>query len=194
MSRSPLFHQFSRTVRIAWFAERNRISTSEALERVAEVQGQAARQRTRREFLGDVTRVAAAGTLASVAGPLDSASAKTGGGGGIPSIAIVGAGLAGLTCADRLREAGVVATVYEAAPNRVGRRVRSLPGVFPGRTIELGGELIDYSHATILGYVKRFGLTRVDLFDTAEDVLYRIDGATLPESRISTASATSSYA
>src|SRR5262249_61025327 len=72
----------------------------------------------------------------------------------------------------------------EAAPNRVGGRVRSLPGVFPGRTIELGGELIDYSHATILGYVKRFGLTRIDLFDTTEDVLYRIDGATLPESRI----------
>jgi monoamine oxidase len=185
MARGPLFHQFSRTIRIAWFAERNRISTSEALERVAEVQGEAERQRTRREFLGDVARAAAAGALASVAGPLDSASAKPGSGnGGIPSIAIVGAGLAGHTCADRLREAGVLATVYEAAPNRVGGRVRSLPGVFPGRTIELGGELIDYSHATILGYVRRFGLTRVDLFDTAEDVLYRIDGATLPESRI----------
>ena len=57
MSRSPLFHRFSRTVRIAWFAERNRISTSEALERVAEVQEAAERQRTRREFLGDVTRI-----------------------------------------------------------------------------------------------------------------------------------------
>jgi hypothetical protein len=66
----------------------------------------------------------------------------------------------------------------------VGGRVRSLPGVFPGWTIELGGELIDYTHSTVLGYVKRFGLTRVDLFDTAEDVLYRIDGSTVPESRI----------
>src|SRR5262249_37508630 len=178
-------HRFSRTVRIAWFAERNRLSTREALERVAEVQGEAERRRTRREFLGDVTRIEAAGALASAAGPLDSASAKPrSGNGSIPSIAIVGAGLAGLTCADRLRAAGVLATVYEAAPNRVGGRVRSLPGVFPGRTIELGGELIDYSHETILGYVKRFGLTRIDLFDTTEDVLYRIDGATLPESRI----------
>src|SRR5262249_21849153 len=90
MSRSPLFHRFSRTVRIAWFAERNRISTREALEHVAEVQGEAERRRTRREFLGDVTRIAAAGALASVAGPLDSASAKPRSGkGSTPTIAIV---------------------------------------------------------------------------------------------------------
>jgi monoamine oxidase len=133
-----------------------------------------------------VAHVAAAGALASIAGPLDRAYAKPGGcwSGSTPSIAIVGAGLAGLACADRLREAGILATVYEAATNRVGGRVRSLPDVFPGRTIELGGEFIDYWHATILKYVKRFGLTRIDLFDTAEDVLYRIDGVTHPESRI----------
>lgn len=181
MSRSPLFHTFSRTVRVAWLAERHRISTSEALERVAEAQEKAERQRTRREFLGDIGRVAATGALASVTGPLDHAFAAPG---STPSIAVVGAGLAGLACADRLREAGIVATVYEAATNRVGGRVRSLSGVFPGRTIELGGELIDYWHATILKYVQRFGLTKVDLFHTAADVLYRIDGVTYPESRI----------
>jgi monoamine oxidase len=36
----------------------------------------------------------------------------------------------------------------------------------------------------MLKYVRRFGLTRVDLFDTAGDVLYRIDGVTYPESTI----------
>jgi len=66
----------------------------------------------------------------------------------------------------------------------VGGRVRSLPGVFPGRTIELGGEFIDSKHATILGYVKRFQLTRIDLFDTAEDIFYRLDGVRYSESRI----------
>src|SRR5262249_54916791 len=66
----------------------------------------------------------------------------------------------------------------------VGGRFRSLPGGCPGRTIELGGELIDYSHAVVLKYVRRFGLTKVDLFRTAEDVLYRIDGVTYPESVI----------
>jgi monoamine oxidase len=189
MSRSPLFHRFSRTIRIAWFAERNKISTGEALERVAEVQGNAARRRSRREFLGEVASLAASGALASVAGPLGRAHAAPAGGGGggsgvSRSIAIVGAGLAGLACADQLRAAGVLATVYEAATNRVGGRVRSLPGVFPGRTIELGGEFIDYWHSTILKYVLRFGLTRIDLFGTAGEVLYRIDGVTYPESTI----------
>lgn len=186
MARTPLFHQFSRTARIAWLAERNNVSTAEALERVAEAQGQAERRRsTRREFLGDVARFATAGGLASVAGPLERAYAKPGDGGGVTrSIAVVGAGAAGLACADRLREAGILATIYEAQANRVGGRVRSLPGVFPGRTIELGGEVIDYWHATILKYVQRFGLTKVDLFDTAGEVLYAIDGDIYPESTI----------
>ena len=69
-------------------------------------------------------------------------------------------------------------------PERVGGRVRSISGIFPGRTIELGGEFIDYWHAAILRYVRRFDLTRIDLFDTAEEVLYRIDGLTYPESTI----------
>jgi monoamine oxidase len=182
MPRNPLFDQFSRTIRIAWFAERMKISTCDALERAAEARGEAERRRSRREFLGDVVRVAASGALATVAGPLDSALAKPRD--GSRSIAIVGAGMAGLACADRLRQAGILGTVYEAAAERVGGRVRSTSGIFPGRTIELGGEFIDYWHAAILRYVQRFDLTRIDLFDTAEEVLYRIDGLTYPESTI----------
>ena len=56
MPRNPLFDQFSRTLRTAWFAERTRISTGEALERAAEARGEAERRRSRREFLGDVAR------------------------------------------------------------------------------------------------------------------------------------------
>ena len=179
MPRNPLFDQFSRTIRIAWFAEHMKISTSEALEHAAEARGEAERRRSRREFLGDVVRVAASGALATVAGPLDPALAKPRNSGG--SIAIVGAGMAGLACADGLREAGILGTVYEAAAERVGGRVRSILGIFPGRTIELGGEFIDYWHAAILRYVRRFDLHEIDLFDTAEEVLYRIDGLTYPQ-------------
>ena len=182
MPRNPLFDQFSRTIRIAWFAERSKISTREALERAAEVRGEAERRQSRRGFLGDVARVAASGALATVAGPLESALAKPRD--SSRSIAIVGAGMAGLACADRLRQAGILGTVYEAAAERVGGRVRSISGIFPGRTIELGGEFIDYWHAAILRYVRRFDLTRIDLFDTAEEVLYRIDGVTYAESTI----------
>jgi monoamine oxidase len=182
MPRNPLFDQFSRTIRIAWFAERARTSTCEALERAAEARGEAERRRSRREFLGDMRRVAASGALATVAGPLHPAFAMPRDEG--RSIAIVGAGMAGLACADRLRQAGILGTVYEAARERVGGRVRSISGIFPGRTIELGGEFIDYWHAAILRYVRRFDLTRIDLFDTAEEVLYRIDGLTYSESTI----------
>jgi monoamine oxidase len=185
MARTTLFDQFSRTIRVAWFAEENRISTGEALDRVAEARTEAQRLRSRREFLGDMGCVAS-GALASIAATPATVHTKQGGGGGAGasrSIAIVGAGMAGLACADRLKAAGLLPTVYEAR-SAVGGRVRSLPGVFPGRTIELGGEFIDYWHAVVLKYVRRFRLTRVDLFRAAEDVLYRIDGVTYPESVI----------
>jgi len=182
MSRTPLFHSLSRTLRLAWLAERHRLPTRELLERRSELREREARRTSRREFLGEVTRMAASGALASLAGPLVSHAKPASS--AAPSIAIVGAGLAGLACADRLRQAGVAATLYEAAVRRVGGRVRSLTGVFPGRTVELGGEFIDYYHATILRYVQRYRLTRIDLFDTAEDVLYRIDGVTYPEATI----------
>src|SRR5262245_62787412 len=108
MARNPLFDQFSRTIRTAWFAERRKITTSEALERAAEARDEAERRRSRREFLGDVARVAASGTLATFAGSREPAFAAVAG----ADIAIVGAGMAGLACADRLRQAGVLATVY----------------------------------------------------------------------------------
>ena len=182
MPRSPLFDQFSRTIRVAWSAERMKISTCEVLELAAEARAEAERRRSRREFLGGVMRVAASGAVATVAGPLAPALAKPRD--GSRSIAIVGAGMAGLACADHLRQAGILGDCLRGGAERVGGRVRSISGIFPGRTIELGGEFIDYWHAAILRYVRRFDLTRIDLFDTAEDVLYRIDGLTYPESTI----------
>ena len=128
MPRNPLFDQFSRTISVAWFAERAKISTGEALERAAEARDEAEHRRSRREFLGDVARVAGAGALATVAGPLAPALAKQ----RVGDVAIVGAGMAGLACADRLRQAGIFATVYEAAPERVGGRVRSFQGFIEG--------------------------------------------------------------
>jgi monoamine oxidase len=67
-----------------------------------------------------------------------------------PRIAVVGAGLAGLSCAHRLKQAGIEATVYEAS-SRVGGRVFSTrPGRFPDAQIgELGGEFIDTGHLTL---------------------------------------------
>lgn len=79
-----------------------------------------------------------------------------------PRIAIVGAGIAGLTAAWYLKRAGIVATVYEAS-NRCCGRMYSATGVAAeGVTTELGGEFIDTSHKEILGFARRFGLGLID--------------------------------
>ena len=66
-----------------------------------------------------------------------------------PRIAVVGGGLAGLTCAYRLKQAGLNATVYEAS-DRAGGRCWTLRGHFnEGQFVERGGELIDQGHTAI---------------------------------------------
>jgi len=64
-------------------------------------------------------------------------------------VVVVGAGLAGLTCAYRLKRSGIIATVYEAN-TRLGGRCWARRGDFAqGQIAERGGELIDQGHTTI---------------------------------------------
>jgi monoamine oxidase len=84
-------------------------------------------------------------------------------------IGIVGAGLAGLVCADELRKKGTAATIFDAN-TRSGGRCWSLLNYFPGQVAERGGEFIDTLHKTILGYVNEFGLK-------VEDVEAKIPGS-----------------
>jgi monoamine oxidase len=64
-------------------------------------------------------------------------------------VVVVGAGLAGLTCAYRLAGSGIIATVYEAN-TRLGGRCWTRRGDFTqGQIAEHGGELIDQSHKAI---------------------------------------------
>jgi len=73
-------------------------------------------------------------------------------------VVIVGAGLAGLTCAYRLKQAGIAATVYEAS-GRVGGRCFTQYGHFAdGQIAERGGELIDQSHTEIRQLAQELGL------------------------------------
>lgn len=75
-----------------------------------------------------------------------------------PRIAIVGAGLAGLTCAYRLGRAGYRSTVYEANPDRIGGRCWTARGFAYGQTAEHGGEFIDTSHVHIRRLAHELGL------------------------------------
>ncbi len=83
------------------------------------------------------------------------------------SVVVVGAGLAGLTCAHQLQRAGVRPTVYEAQ-ERVGGRVFSGRGLFAGDLVcELGAELVNSDHVVMRGLCRELGLTLEDFCDDA---------------------------
>lgn len=112
---------------------------------------------TRREALGRgaaIAGLAASGGILAACGASDDAADA-------PSVVIVGAGLAGLTCAHRLRQAGIAARVFEAQ-QRVGGRCWSTRTVVPGLVGEHGGELIDTDHRRIRALAAELGLTMED--------------------------------
>ena len=97
-----------------------------------------------------------------------------------PKIVVVGAGLAGLTAAYRLKQAGYAAEVHEAS-SRIGGRCYSIRGVFQqGQIAEHGGELIDTRHREMRNLVKELGLTTVDLLQAEKsgtEETYWFDGS-----------------
>ncbi len=183
MARSTAYRDLLRLARIARYCDQRNLTTEQGIARLAE---RSARRRlakaTRREFLGGL---GAATAMASV--PWRSAFA-------VPQppdvdVAIVGAGIAGLTCADTLRAAGVNATIYEAR-DRVGGRIWSLGGAFPGpvdfpgQVVERGGEFIDTTHLTIKAYAQEFG--GLELEEVEKEWLpggdtFFVNGARVPE-------------
>lgn len=82
------------------------------------------------------------------------------------SIAIIGAGIAGLNAAYQLKKQGINATVYEAA-NRTGGRMFTIKDKFgTGITTDLGGEFVDTTHQDIINLAKNFD---VDFYDLRND-------------------------
>ena len=154
--------------------------TAEEVERFHAQQRQDGRHVGRREWLVRVGRTAAAGVVASSAAPALrlgawSRGAQTG------NVGIVGAGLAGLACADELQAAGIRATLYDAN-TETGGRCASLRGQFPGQVAERGGEFIDNLHKTMLGYARRFDLAVEDVSKEPGEIFYVFDGQRWPES------------
>jgi monoamine oxidase len=103
-----------------------------------------------------------------------------------PEIAIVGGGIAGLTCALELADRNIDSTVYEAS-GRAGGRMFSNPGYFAdGQVSEWCGELIDTGHQTVRHLAQRFDLPLDDLLAAqtpgSEDT-YRFDGAYYPKAQ-----------
>ena len=129
---------------------------------------------TRREL---VKRTAVAGAALAGAGTMGR-FAKAAYGAAQPQIAIVGAGLAGLTCAYRLKQAGLNAQIYEAS-DRIGGRCYSIRDFSP-LIAEHGGELIDQGHTAVRHLAQELGLTLDNLLQAqpngTED-FFRVNGA-----------------
>lgn len=99
---------------------------------------------------------------------------------GSPKIVVVGAGLAGLSAAYDLRNAGYIAEIHEAS-TRIGGRCWTLRGAFAdGQIAEHGGELIDQSHGEIRNLCQQLGLKLDNLLQAEQngtELLGYFDGA-----------------
>lgn len=165
MPRTELFTRLRHAIRVADRLERADVSTEEAMERAAEAAW------SRRRFLG-TSAAAVAG--AAIGFPRIARAQEA----GDLRVVILGAGTAGLTCAYRLQQSGISATILEASP-RVGGRMYSLLNFFPDdQTAELGGELIDTDHYAIRNLAQELGLELIDLayLDGSTGHDYFIDG------------------
>lgn len=183
MARTVPFRSLLRLMTAACFAEHQRCSAADALGAIHELSPRSTSHAiSRRRFLlgaGATGATLAMGTMTGL--PQHATAAK-------PSLSplsmgIVGAGLAGLACADALKTGGIRASVYEAAA-RAGGRCWSLRGFFPGQVAERGGELIDNLHKTILGYATRFHLTLEDMNKEPGEVFYHFHGQRYSEAAI----------
>jgi monoamine oxidase len=154
--------------------EAPRVARTPLAQRIEEAYGEVAERRTtRRDLLKKTALAGAAVAGASTMGRF----AKAAYGANPPSIAIVGAGLAGLTCAYRLKQAGLNAQIYEAS-SRVGGRCWTIHDFDP-LIAEHGGELIDQGHQAMRQLAQELGLTLDNLLQAepkgTEDFFY-VDG------------------
>jgi monoamine oxidase len=140
-------------------------------QRIEDAYAEVVESRTTRREL--VKRTAVAGAALAGASTMGR-FAKAAYGAGQPQIAIVGAGLAGLTCAYRLKQPGLNPQIFEAS-DRIGGRCYTIHDFDP-LVAEHGGELIDQGHTQIRQLAQELGLNLDNLLKAqpngTEDFFY----------------------
>jgi monoamine oxidase len=173
MGRTPLFDLLQRAARIARAAAHSPMPLDEFYQRGAEARIDLRRRR--------LLQAAGSGLVLAGCASVPRLAVPAG-----REVAIVGAGIAGLTAAWRLRQQGVPVRVYEAQA-RIGGRMLSLRDHFGrgGPVIELGGELIDTDHVRIRALAAELGLELDDLLqgDSGRDTWW-FDGRAIGEREI----------
>lgn len=98
----------------------------------------------------------------------------------VMDVAIIGAGLAGLSAAQEVLQAGLSCVVLEAR-DRVGGKTWSQPMEDGKGVIELGAAWInDVNQTKMIGLVRKFGLETIEQNTTGNCVLQNTDGSVSP--------------
>jgi monoamine oxidase len=157
VARTPLFDSITRALRLAALAARERPDLP-PLDELIDM------RYSRRRFL-QMSTLAAAGVVIGCSRQKSSSSPPARGASATAAsarIAIVGAGMAGLNAAYKLKQAGLTATVFEGSDRTGGRMFTARDLLGQGLTTELGGEFIDSNHEEMLALMKEFGLEQLD--------------------------------
>lgn len=178
--RTPLFKALRHALQLArWANQPNAPSVNELVEM------QQAALLTRRRLIknsGKAILFLGGTGLVTALGERSHARSKAG-----PQIVIVGAGIAGLNTAYRLKQAGYYADVYEAA-HRIGGRMYTVKDILgAGLTTNLGGEFVDSNHLEIQALAKEFGVELLNRDALSESLLrtsYFFDGNNYTETEI----------
>ncbi|MBV8338608.1 MAG: FAD-dependent oxidoreductase [Candidatus Eremiobacteraeota bacterium] len=146
------------------------------------------RRLQRKEFLAGIAGASATllASCSNVRVPAGSGAAPSASAAGGSRVVIVGGGLAGVSCAYRLSQAGVPFTLCEAN-SAFGGRTWTLRGFFDhGQIVEHGGEFISSEHTALRSLAHELGLSLVNLRagqPKGTDEIYWVQGGkyTVPE-------------
>ncbi|HEY9478690.1 MAG TPA: NAD(P)/FAD-dependent oxidoreductase [Gemmatimonadaceae bacterium] len=162
MPKTPLFGLVQRSLRLAQISR----TRGEPLDEIVDRALQRPDRRndiSRRRFIGITAAASAAIALEGCLPRRRAGSSLPEPRSDVEPVLVIGAGIAGLTAAYRLRQHGVPVRIIEAQ-QRVGGRMYSLRSGFAGGQLcELGGELIDTGHSHIRALAAELGIELDDL-------------------------------